>query len=65
MGTCNFCGKESELISSVLKICRKCILEKDWKKVHEHLNFLLKLQMLILNINVIYALIIVHYQKKM
>jgi len=38
MGTCNFCGKESELISSVLKICRKCILEKDWKKVHEHLK---------------------------
>ncbi|MGQ4876748.1 MAG: radical SAM protein, partial [Promethearchaeia archaeon] len=38
MGTCNFCGKESELISSVLKICRKCILEKDWNKVYEHLK---------------------------
>ena len=36
MGTCKFCGKTGTMISEVLQICRDCILNKDRKKVEEH-----------------------------
>jgi len=37
MGTCKFCGKTERVISEVLQVCRKCILEGDWDKVKLHL----------------------------
>ena len=37
MGTCKFCGKTERVISEVLQVCRKCILEGDWDKVKTHL----------------------------
>jgi pyruvate formate lyase activating enzyme len=37
MGTCEFCGKEEKAISEVLQVCRKCILEGDWKIVKSHI----------------------------
>ncbi len=36
MGTCEFCGKKDKLISQTLKICRECILTKDWERVKSH-----------------------------
>lgn len=33
MAKCKFCGKKDKLISQTLKICRKCILTKEWENV--------------------------------
>jgi pyruvate formate lyase activating enzyme len=38
MATCEFCGEKNRLISQTLKICRDCILNKDWDKVKSHLS---------------------------
>lgn len=38
MGTCNFCGKQNNLISSCLQICRDCILTKNWEIIEPHLH---------------------------
>jgi len=37
MATCQFCGKKDKWISQTLKICRGCILTKDWERVKNHL----------------------------
>ncbi|MFX1555143.1 MAG: radical SAM protein [Promethearchaeota archaeon] len=37
MGTCKFCGETERIISDVLQVCRKCILEGDWDKVKPHI----------------------------
>ncbi|MFX1304965.1 MAG: radical SAM protein [Promethearchaeota archaeon] len=37
MGTCKFCGETERVISDVLQVCRKCILEGDWDKVKPHI----------------------------
>ncbi|KKK42172.1 hypothetical protein LCGC14_0620830 [marine sediment metagenome] len=37
MGTCKFCGKTDELISVSLKVCRNCIMEKDWSVIKPHI----------------------------
>jgi pyruvate formate lyase activating enzyme len=37
MGTCKFCGKTDKVISEVLQVCRKCILEGDWNKIKPHI----------------------------
>jgi pyruvate formate lyase activating enzyme len=37
MTKCKFCNKENSLISQTLKICRECILTKDWEKVKPYL----------------------------
>lgn len=36
MGVCKFCGKESVFISSVLEVCRDCVLWKDWNIIEPH-----------------------------
>ena len=36
MGTCGFCGLTKKGISSVLQVCRDCIIHGDWKKIKEH-----------------------------
>ena len=36
MGTCKFCGTKDNCISSVLQICRGCILGQDWNIVKAH-----------------------------
>ncbi|MHA1916124.1 MAG: radical SAM protein [Promethearchaeota archaeon] len=33
MGTCKFCGKSEKTVSEVLQVCRKCILEGDWREI--------------------------------
>jgi pyruvate formate lyase activating enzyme len=38
MGTCKFCGKTDKLISEVLGVCRKCILEGDWDSIKPHIH---------------------------
>jgi pyruvate formate lyase activating enzyme len=38
MGTCIFCGKTDELISEVLGVCRKCILEGEWDLIKSHIH---------------------------
>lgn len=38
MGTCKFCGKKDDFISSVLQVCRKCILNENWEKIKDHVN---------------------------
>jgi pyruvate formate lyase activating enzyme len=37
MGNCKFCGKTGKVISEVLQVCRKCILEGDWSKIKPHI----------------------------
>ncbi|TXT59221.1 MAG: hypothetical protein BAJALOKI2v1_240049 [Promethearchaeota archaeon] len=37
MAECIFCGKRDKLISSTLKVCRDCILSKEWDKIKPHL----------------------------
>ncbi|MFX1502461.1 MAG: radical SAM protein [Promethearchaeota archaeon] len=37
MGTCKFCGKTEKVISDILQVCRRCILEGDWEKVYPHI----------------------------
>ncbi len=37
MGTCKFCGKTKKVISNILQVCRKCILEGDWNKIEPHI----------------------------
>ncbi|MFX1375245.1 MAG: radical SAM protein [Promethearchaeota archaeon] len=37
MGTCKFCGKADKIISNVLQVCRKCILDGDWNKIRPHI----------------------------
>jgi pyruvate formate lyase activating enzyme len=37
MGTCKFCGKTEKVISEVLQVCRKCILEGDWSIIKPHI----------------------------
>ncbi|MFX1386180.1 MAG: radical SAM protein [Promethearchaeota archaeon] len=37
MGICKFCGKTEKVISEVLQVCRKCILEGDWDQVKPHI----------------------------
>lgn len=37
MGKCEFCGKTDKLIGQVLRICRNCILNKDWNAVKSHI----------------------------
>jgi hypothetical protein len=37
MGTCKFCGKKNDTISEILQVCRKCILDGDWKEVEPHI----------------------------
>jgi pyruvate formate lyase activating enzyme len=37
MGTCKFCGKTEKVISEILQVCRKCLLEGDWEKVKPHI----------------------------
>ncbi len=37
MGTCKFCGEKEELISEILQVCRKCVLEGDWGKIKPHI----------------------------
>ena len=36
MGTCKFCGRNDNFISSVLEICRDCILSQKWSIVKSH-----------------------------
>ncbi len=36
MGTCKFCGSKDNCISSVLQICRDCVLNQDWNIVKSH-----------------------------
>lgn len=38
MGTCKFCGKTDRVVSNILEVCRKCILEEDWEnKIKPHI----------------------------
>jgi hypothetical protein len=37
MGECKFCGKNDRLVSSVLQICRSCILTQDWDLIQPHI----------------------------
>ncbi|MFX1593601.1 MAG: radical SAM protein [Promethearchaeota archaeon] len=37
MGICKFCGKTEKVISEVLQVCRKCILEGDWDQIKPHI----------------------------
>ena len=38
MGICKFCGKKDRLISEVLEVCRKCILNGDWDVIKPHIS---------------------------
>ena len=37
MGTCKFCGKVDSKISTVLQVCRDCILQGDWNIIKPHI----------------------------
>ncbi|MFW9940981.1 MAG: radical SAM protein [Candidatus Thorarchaeota archaeon] len=37
MGTCKFCGQSDKVISEILQVCRKCILEGDWNTIKLHI----------------------------
>ena len=56
MGICKFCGKKDRLISEVLEVCRKCILNGDWdewKKSRSEINIIDKKALLCLKIIVL------------
>ena len=37
MGICKFCGKQSNLISESLQICRECIINGNWEHIKPHI----------------------------
>jgi pyruvate formate lyase activating enzyme len=37
MGICKFCGKQSNLISEILQICRECIINGNWEQIKPHI----------------------------
>ena len=37
MGICKFCGKQSNLISEILQICRECIINGNWEHIKPHI----------------------------
>ena len=37
MGICKFCGKQSNLISEILQICRECIVNGNWEQIEPHI----------------------------